>query len=148
MSVTKQRAHEAWRHAEQLKKLSDRLIGIGPFGIGLDGLVAFVPGANIAYSALAGAFLMGHGLRAQAKLRTLAEMALYLIVDTASDSIPIIGWTADILFPGHLLAAKALQRDIESTHGAPEEEVARRDKKRWGKKKKRGGGIIEGSIVR
>jgi hypothetical protein len=149
MTVSTERAHQAWRHAEQLKKLSDRLIGIGPFGIGLDGLVSWIPGANIAYSALAGAFLVGHGLRAQAKVGTLAQMLAYLVIDTATDTIPVIGWTADILFPGHLLAAKALQKDIEATHGLPPEEAERRERKRWGKKKKtRAGGIIEGSIVR
>ena len=31
------KAHQSWRHAETVKRLSDRLIGIGPFGLGLDG---------------------------------------------------------------------------------------------------------------
>ena len=33
------KAHRAWRSAETIKRLSDRLIGVGPVGIGLDGVL-------------------------------------------------------------------------------------------------------------
>jgi hypothetical protein len=130
------RAHRAWRNAETIKRLSDRLIGVGPFGIGLDGVLAWAPGANVAYSLGAAALLAYQAYRAKASMATVARMAAYMLVDTSTSAVPVVGWAVDTLFPGHLMAAKALQRDIEARHGLPEEvELKRRKKKRWGAKR-------------
>jgi hypothetical protein len=118
------KAHRAWRSAETIKRLSDRLIGIGPVGIGLDGVLAWVPGAGLAYGLGAGGLLLFHAVQANASPATLARMTVYLAADNLSDTIPVLGWAVDTLFPGHLMAAKALQKDIEAKHGLPEE-VAR-----------------------
>ncbi len=120
MTVDRSRAHRAWRNAERIKRLSDRLIGFGPLGIGLDGVLAWVPGANLVYSVGAGGLLMAEGLAAGASGYTLARMAAYLIADSATSEVPILGWAIDTLFPGHLLAARALQKDIEARHGPSE----------------------------
>lgn len=117
MTVDQNRAHRAWRNAERIKRLSDRLIGFGPFGIGLDGVLAWVPGANLVYSVGAGGLLMIEAVGAGASGYTLAKMAAYLIADSATSEVPILGWAIDTLFPGHLLAARALQKDIEARHG-------------------------------
>lgn len=120
MAVTKERAHRAWRNAERIKRLSDRLVGVGPIGIGLDGLLAWVPGANLIYSLGAGGLLMVEGVSAGASVITLLRMGVYLAVDSATSEVPIIGWAIDTVFPGHLMAAKALQKDIEVRHGPGE----------------------------
>jgi hypothetical protein len=99
-----------------MKKLADRVIGIGPFGVGLDAMLTFIPVVSPLYSAGAGLWLMSQAVRARATPGTLARMAAYLITDTATDAVPIAGSLVDIVFPGHLMAAKALQKDIESTH--------------------------------
>ena len=117
----RQRAHQAWRQAETIKRLSDRLIGIGPFGLGLDGVLAWVPGAGLAYGLGAGGLLLYHGIQAKASPVTLARMAVYLAADNLSDTVPVLGWAVDTLFPGHLMAAKALQKDIEARHGLPDD---------------------------
>lgn len=117
MSEEKLKAHSAWRTAERIKVLSDRLVGIGPFGVGLDGVLAWVPGAGTAYSVGAGLLLMYHGMSAKASAATLARMAGYLLLDSAASVPPVIGWAIDTLFPGHLMAARALQKDIEARHG-------------------------------
>ena len=114
-------AHRAWRHAETIKRLSDRLISIGPFGIGLDGVLAWVPGVGLAYGLGAGGVLLYHAVQARASAVTMARMAAYLAADNLSDTVPVLGWAVDTLFPGHLMAAKALQRDIEARHGLPDE---------------------------
>lgn len=119
--MSKEQAHAAWRSADTLKRLSDRVVGIGPFGIGLDGLVSWIPGANTVYSVGAGAFLLLHAMKAQASVGTVAKMLAYLAADSASSTVPVVGWTIDLLFPGHLMAAKALQKDIEARHGLPAE---------------------------
>ncbi len=117
MAVTKDTAHQAWRAAERIKRLSDRLVGVGPFGLGLDGILAWVPVAGTVYSVGAGVLLIGVGLRGGASLVTLARMGAYLAFDSATSTVPVAGWAVDTLFPGHLMAAKALQKDIEARHG-------------------------------
>ncbi len=126
------KAHRAWRSAETIKRLSDRLIGIGPLGLGLDGVLAWVPGAGLAYGLGAGALLMVHAFQGGASIATLARMAVYLAIDNVSDTVPVVGWAVDTLFPGHLMAAKALQKDIEARHGLPEEVAVERSRKRRG----------------
>jgi len=117
VAVTQDKAHRAWRSAERIKRLSDRLVGVGPVGLGLDGILAWVPVAGTVYSLGAGGLLLVEGMRGGASLLTLGRMAAYLAVDSASSTVPVAGWAVDTLFPGHLMAAKALQKDIEARHG-------------------------------
>ncbi|CAN5418960.1 DUF4112 domain-containing protein [soil metagenome] len=126
----RRKAHQAWCHAETIKRLSDRLIGIGPFGIGLDGVLAWVPGVGLAYGLGAGGVLLYHAMQAGASAATMARMAAYLAADNLSDTIPMLGWAVDTLFPGHLMAAKALQKDIEAKHGLPDDIDLKTRKKR------------------
>ena len=125
MDVTRERAHRAWSNAQRIKRLSDRLIGWGPFGLGLDGVLAWIPGANLIYSVGAGGLLVFEAIAAGAGKATLARMIVYLALNSALTEFPIVGWALDTLFPGHLLAARALQRDIERRHGRPLEAASR-----------------------
>jgi hypothetical protein len=127
----RRRAHRAWANAERIKRLSDRVIGWGPFGLGLDGVLAWVPAANLIYSLGAGGLLVWEAVQAKASRATLIRMAAYIGVNSALTDFPIVGWALDTLFPGHLLAARALQRDIERRFGAPDG-VAPRRSWRWG----------------
>lgn len=95
------------------------MIGIGPFGIGIDGVLAWVPVAGTAYSVGAAAVLFAEAVQAGASKVTLAKMGMYLGVDTISSGVPIAGWAVDTLFPGHAMAARTLQKDIERRHGRP-----------------------------
>jgi hypothetical protein len=134
MEIKTQQAHGAWRAADRIRRLSDRLIGIGPFGIGLDGVLAWVPGVGSLYSLAAGGLLIFYGFRAGVSIPTLGRMAGFLAVDSASSTVPIVGWTIDTLFPGHLMAAEALQKDVERRHGLPPEVAGLRRKSRTGKR--------------
>ena len=55
----------------------------------------------------------------------------YLGLDSATTAVgevvPFVPDVVDFFFPGHLLAAKALQEDIESTHWVEASERAARD---------------------
>src|ERR1700761_2586318 len=115
----RERAHRAWRNAQRIKHLSDELIRIGPWGLGLDGVLAWVPAANTIYSVGAGALLLFEALRAGAAPWTMTRMVAYLLVNTATTEVPIIGWTIDTLFRGHFMAATALQKDIARRWGEP-----------------------------
>jgi hypothetical protein len=116
-------AHRAWLTAEKIKQVSDRLIPLGPWGIGLDGLLAFVPVVGGAYSLTAGLWLIVEALRARADLWTLTRMTIYVSLRTVSAEIPLVGQTFDVAFRGHLMAAEALQKDIARRHGAPSPEA-------------------------
>lgn len=109
-----------WSNVEGVKKLSDRAVGIGPFGIGLDGLLTWIPVVGTVYSVGAAGWLLVQAGRAKAKPSTVMRMVGYLGLDSVTTAvgevIPFAPDVVDFLFPGHLLAAKALQKDIESTH--------------------------------
>jgi len=121
------RAHRAWRRAERIRLLSDRMIGVGPFGLGVDGVLAWVPVAGTLYSVGAAALLINEAVQAGAGRATLVRMSLYLGFDSVSSGVPFVGWAADTLFPGHALAARALQKDIERRHGRPADEPRGQD---------------------
>lgn len=112
-----ERARRAWRNAQRIKQLSDNLIRIGPWGIGLDGVLAWIPAANTIYSVGAGGLLLYEAVRAGAGQWTLARMAAYLVINSAMTEVPIAGWAMDTLFRAHLMAANALQKDIEARFG-------------------------------
>jgi hypothetical protein len=97
------------------KQVSDGLVKLGPFSIGLDGLLGFVPWAGGAYSAAAGLVLIFDGIRARASIMVLGEMALILFIDTAAPFLPKIGGIADALFQGHKWSADMLLRHMDET---------------------------------
>lgn len=117
--ASQERAHRAWRNAERIKMLSDRIVGVGPIGIGLDGVLSWVPipFLDTAYSIGAGSLLMIEGISARAGPGTLLRMLAYLLLDSAASLPPFLAAIIDPIFQGHLLAAGALQKDIEARHG-------------------------------
>ncbi len=114
--------HNIRLSVERIVKVTDRLIGIGPFGIGLDGLTAAIPGLGILYSAGAGLLLMILAVRARASLGTLIQMGIYLTIDTLIDVPdlipgPLTALVAafDTLFTGHKWAGHLLLRHMDDT---------------------------------
>lgn len=111
-----------WTNVEGMKKLSDKVIGIGPFGIGLDGLLTWVPVVGTVYSVGGAGWLLVQAVKVKASPGTFARMIAYLGLDSVTTmvgEIPFLDFVpsvADVLFRGHLMAATALQKDIQSTH--------------------------------
>ena len=118
--VRRDQAHAAWITAERIKRVADRLIGLGPFSVGLDGALAFLPIVGTVFSLAAGAWLLREGFRVRASSFTLARMGFYVGLRTAASIVPIEGWLVDFFFRGHMFAANALQRDIAARFGAPD----------------------------
>jgi hypothetical protein len=112
-----QHLHGIRRSVERTRDLSDRVVGLGPFSIGLDGLLAVIPGVGAAYSVAAGGLILVQAVRARASFPTLVSMAALLLVDSALDAVPIplAPAAADILFTGHKWASNLLLRHIEDT---------------------------------
>jgi len=124
MESDRERAHRAWRNAERIKRLSDDLIKIGPWGIGLDGVLAWIPAAGTIYSLGTAGLLLYEGVKAHAAPWTLVRMAAYMATNSVMSDVPVIGWAMDTLFRGQLMAANALQKDIAARYGAPAAEDA------------------------
>ncbi len=119
--ITADDAHRVWITAEKIKRVSDRLVSLGGFSIGLDGFLAWIPGLGTFYSLGAGVWLLAEGIRVKASSWTLMRMGFYVGLRTAVSIVPIEGWLVDFLFRGHLFAANALQRDIARRFGEPAE---------------------------
>ncbi|ESQ89748.1 DUF4112 domain-containing protein [Asticcacaulis benevestitus] len=117
---------------ETVKRLSDRIIGIGPINIiGLDGILALlpIPGLSTVYSVGAGLILLTQGLRARVTAGTLATSLVILLIDsgltTVEDVVKMIPGAGallglipggiDAIFQGHLYAAHLIQKDIKLT---------------------------------
>jgi hypothetical protein len=118
-----QDAHRTWVTAEKIKRIADRLIGLGPFSVGVDGLLAFVPVAGTVFSVVAGTWLLREAVRVRASRWTLTRMALYVGIRSFCSVVPFEGWLADFFFRGHMMAAHALQKDIVRRYGPPPRET-------------------------
>ena len=119
---TELEVHNGRQAIERIAYLSDSLIGWGPFGIGLDGLLAWAPGLGELYSIGAGAALVLQGYRARAPAGVLLTAAALVSLRTLSNIIPLLGGVIVDVFRGHRLAAKLLVRAIDDTvyiEGAP-----------------------------
>ena len=105
---------------ERLKKLSDRIVGIGPFGVGLDGVLSFTPVAGVVYSAASGAMLLLQAIRARASPGVIFQMSVLLVINTLLDvpggtPLGIFSGIADTLFTAHKWSADALLKHMDET---------------------------------
>lgn len=106
-----------WRDCDRVARVSDRIVKFGPLNIGIDSVLALLPIGGGLYTIGVGAWLLYMGHKAGASGQTLAKMAACVGVDAATAGVPVVGAAVDILFPGHLLAAKSLKADIERRYG-------------------------------
>ena len=113
----------ARRRVVRIGKLSDNIIGLGRFGIGLDGMLAWIPGFGEAYSVTAGGLLFLLGLRVRAPASVLARILLIIGLRSAAGApaavllgplYPISGAVVD-LFRGHKWSADMLAKSIDNT---------------------------------
>jgi hypothetical protein len=120
---TQQEVANARRAVERIGKLSDNIIGIGPFGIGIDGMLAWVPGLGDVYSVAAGGMLLLLGFRARAPIGVLVRVAMLVglrsVIGAAAIPLlgplyPISGAVVD-LFRGHKMSADLLCKTIDRT---------------------------------
>jgi hypothetical protein len=107
---------------ERIHKLADRLVGLGPFGVGLDGILSFVPVpvVGVIFSGAAALALMIQAVRARASPGVLIHMAVLLTIDTLLDvpaGTPIgpFSGIADTLFTGHKWSANLLLKHMDDT---------------------------------
>lgn len=112
--------HNVRKNIERVKKLSDNLVGVGPFGVGLDAALNLLPNIGkinpgVAYSGIAGAILVFDGIRVRASPMILVQMTAILLIDTVAPLVGKAGAIADALFTGHKWAADILLKHMEDT---------------------------------
>ena len=95
-------------------RLSDSLVRFGPFRLGVDGVLSWVPGLGEAYSTIAGAFIVVQGFRAGVPLHILLLCAGLMASRTTVTAIPLAGPLAADLFTAHRWSAKLVIREIDA----------------------------------
>jgi hypothetical protein len=109
------------RGVDAVGRLSDGLLRIGPWGLGVDGLLSWIPGVGEAYSALAAAYLLVQGARARVPVGTLAAAAALMGGRTLVTAIPLVGPLAADALTLHRWSARlivrAIDRRIEARQG-------------------------------
>jgi hypothetical protein len=120
---THQEVVNARRAIERIGGLSDNIIHIGPFGLGIDGVLAWVPGLGELYSLAAGGMLILLGFRARVPLSALVQVFMAVGLRSAAGVpaaallgplYPISGAVVD-LFRAHKWSADMLARTIDET---------------------------------
>ena len=101
------------KRVEQVGKLSDGLVRFGVFRLGVDGILAWIPGVGELYSAAAGAYILYLGVRAQAPMSTLATCGALMLGRTTIGAVPIAGALAADLFTAHRWSAKLVLKAID-----------------------------------
>jgi hypothetical protein len=116
-----------WLQLDRSKWLTDKIIGFGPIGIGLNGMAALatsaagplgIPAFEFLTLIIA-LYLLVQAVRARASPGAIMAVLLVLILDACFDLldfVPFLGGLIDAVFRGPLLAAKIIQKDIERTH--------------------------------
>ena len=108
LAQTEIEVHNARAAIARVGKLADGIINFGPFGIGLDGMLTWIPVIGFIYSLGAGAMLLGAGVRARAPIPVLLAVLAIVFARSGIGEVPLIGQIAVDLFRGHRWAANLL----------------------------------------
>ena len=112
---------------ERVGSLSDNVIGVGPLKIGLDGILAWVPGVGTIYSLGAAGLLVVQGMRARvpagAMLQIITLLGIRTLVTTSGEAaalltmlpITIPAELAVDYFRAHKWSADILLKAIDNT---------------------------------
>jgi hypothetical protein len=98
-------------------RLSDSIVRLGPFSLGIDGVLSWIPGVGEAYSAVAGGFIVLQGARAGVPLPVLAGAVAILGFRTIASAVPIAGSVFADVFTAHRWAARMVVQSIDRRLG-------------------------------
>ena len=94
-------------------RLSDSLFRLGPFSLGLDGILSWIPGAGEVYSVIAGGVILVQGARARVPLPTLVLAGALMGGRTAISAIPLAGPAIADLLTLHRFSARLVVAAID-----------------------------------
>ena len=101
------------RRVDFVGRLSDNLIHLGPFSLGLDGVLSWVPGLGEVYSVAAGVYILVQGVRAGVTPGVLIAAGLILGLRSLATVVPIAGAAFSDVFTAHKWAAAMIVRAID-----------------------------------
>ena len=103
-------------------RFSDGLLRIGPFRLGAEAALSWIPGVGEIYGGLAAAFLLTQGLRARVPLHILALCAALMLGRTLINAATVAGPLAADALALHGMSAglivKAIDRRLAEMDGA------------------------------
>jgi hypothetical protein len=99
---------------EMVGRLSDSLIRFGPFRLGIDGVLSWIPGVGELYSTGAAAFILVQGARARVPVHILLACAALMASRTVVSAVPLAGPLAADLFLAHRLSARMVVKAIDA----------------------------------
>jgi len=117
MNRTESELRSIRKRVELVGRLSDSLVRLGPFSLGVDGVLSWIPGLGEIYSLGAGGFILAQGVRAEVPKSVLARCALILAIRTLGDAVPFAGPLFADAFTAHKWAAKMVVRAIDEKLG-------------------------------
>jgi hypothetical protein len=94
-------------------RLSDGLLRLGPFSLGIEGVLSWIPGVGEIYGAAAATFLLVQGVRAKVPASTLLLAGALMFGRTVISAIPIAGAVASDLLTAHKWAARLILAAID-----------------------------------
>jgi hypothetical protein len=106
------------RGVDRMGRLSDNIVRLGPFSLGLDGVLSWIPGIGEIYSGAAAAYLLTQGVRARVPVSTLLLAAALMGGRTLITAIPLAGPAASDLLTMHKWSAKLIVAAIDRRLGA------------------------------
>jgi len=110
-------------------RLSDGLVRVGPFSMGIEGVLSWIPGVGELYGSGAAAFLLIQGARARVPVSTLLVAAGLMTGRTLISAIPIAGAAASDLLTAHKWSARLIVAAIDKRIAADAERASRG--RRW-----------------
>ena len=117
--------HAIRRSVELAGRLSDSLVRFGPFSLGIDGVLDWIPGLGEAYSLAAGAFIVAQGARAGVPVGTLVVAGAMMAGRTAITAVPLAGPLAADLLTSHRFAARMICAAIDRKLGVTPDKASR-----------------------
>jgi len=120
MSKSDAQIHSIRDSVALVGRLSDNLVRLGPFSLGLDGVLSWASGLGDVYSTLAGSFIIVQGARAGVPGPVLAAAAMLIGCRTIVGAVPIAGAAFADFFTAHKWAAAMIVRAIDAQLGVAE----------------------------
>jgi len=100
---------------EMVGRLSDSIFRIGPFNLGIDGVLSWIPAVGELYGTAAAAFILVQGARARVPASTLLLCAGLMGGRTLISAVPLAGPAVADLFTAHRWSARMVVRAIDKT---------------------------------
>jgi hypothetical protein len=99
--------------AEYLEFLTERSIRIGPWSIGLDGILGLIPGLGDVLSGLLASYIVARAAQAGVPRAALARMMANVAMDTLLGAVPIVGDVFDFLYKANTKNLRIYREALE-----------------------------------